>query len=404
MSDTCRQVSDVFDRIGVEQHGSDIQIIRKTQRMGRKMTVLNLALNGWELLSRPSGAESLHLLEWIREVEAYQARVQLHVFHPRDLPANLPPWVETHALDLSLSPRDKLAFEQCILPQSAARLGAELLLNWDYQAPLLSHLPVICRAARPHFSGKQTTFDRLRRSLGAGGASGARGVFSWSETNSIFSELKHAVPFSPFVGQNFRPLAGAKDVSIRGRYKLPLEYVLAWGGTVDVHALLQAAWTWVDEFAGELHPLVLMGLDDGAREEFQRGAEDLGIADTIHYLSAVDFDDLPAIFRGAAVYFDSAGASARHGKAGMGQALRWAMACGTPIAAIQSDVTEFLLGDAAYLCPAGDARTLGAVFLSLLVEEELAGTLRRKGLLRAQNFHYDRPLDEFIDWIKKLID
>jgi hypothetical protein len=54
-----------------------------------------------------------------------------------------------------------------------------------------------------------------------------------------------------------------------------------------------------------------------------------------------------------------------------------------------------ILGDAGYLVPDGDTRALGAACLSLLVQDELAESLRVKGRRRATTYR-DRPPVELI--------
>ncbi len=92
------------------------------------------------------------------------------------------------------------------------------------------------------------------------------------------------------------------------------------------------------------------------------------------------------------------------GKPRHGQFLRWAVACGLPVAAAVTPEAESILGEAAYVTPSGDARALGAACLSLLVEEDLAESLRLSGARRAVAYHSGRGVEELAGLLRRSAD
>ena len=84
-----------------------------------------------------------------------------------------------------------------------------------------------------------------------------------------------------------------------------------------------------------------------------------------------------------------------------GQLLRWALACGLPVAAASTPEAGSILGDAAYIAPAEDARALGAACLSVLVEEDLAESLKVAGARRAGSYHSGRGVEELAGLLRR---
>ena len=70
-----------------------------------------------------------------------------------------------------------------------------------------------------------------------------------------------------------------------------------------------------------------------------------------------------------------------------GGAVSWALACGKPVVAAESALTDALVGPAAYLAPLDDARALGAALITVLVEEEVAEKLSLAAQKQAAGWH-----------------
>lgn len=57
--------------------------------------------------------------------------------------------------------------------------------------------------------------------------------------------------------------------------------------------------------------------------------------------------------------------------------MQHALACGKPVVGAEGEIMNALVGPAAFLAPAGDARALGAALLTVIVEEEVAERLSK---------------------------
>jgi hypothetical protein len=69
------------------------------------------------------------------------------------------------------------------------------------------------------------------------------------------------------------------------------------------------------------------------------------------------------------------------------------------VAALTTPLSQSIVGPAGYLAAQPDARTLGAACLTLLVEEEIAASLREKGRERAKTY---RPEAARPAWLEAL--
>jgi len=113
--------------------------------------------------------------------------------------------------------------------------------------------------------------------------------------------------------------------------------------------------------------------------------------DTVQLLESLRWDQLPALYRGATVFLHL-------GFTANGQELRWALATGTPVAGVKTPAAAAILGEAGYLVGDGDARTLGAACLTLLVErDEMGRRLGQAGMLRAGGYHRPAAVAGLVD-------
>jgi glycosyltransferase involved in cell wall biosynthesis len=62
------------------------------------------------------------------------------------------------------------------------------------------------------------------------------------------------------------------------------------------------------------------------------------------------------------------------------------MACGKPLVASETALTDAIVGPAAYLAPPGDARSLGAALVTVIVEEQVAENLSAAASRRSANW------------------
>jgi glycosyltransferase involved in cell wall biosynthesis len=104
------------------------------------------------------------------------------------------------------------------------------------------------------------------------------------------------------------------------------------------------------------------------------------VAETIVPYPAVAPPLLPAVYARAVALFHPAQASL------WGSPLRLALARGVPVVACDEPATTATVGEAAYLAPCRAARDLAAALVTVVVEDDVAETLRENGRTRAASW------------------
>ena len=355
---------------------------------------MHLAVDGWELAKSPGGVLAWRACELAERLTALDPALRLSWLGPTPLATDLPIG-EVKAVDGGRGPWARLAYEQRRLPAAAERLGADLLLGLEGSAPLRAGLPVVIeQTAWPASPGGVA--ERLRRAAAAAGALGAAGRYRWQDLASVDLGPPAETLLAPFVGPGFRPTAAGDDRSIRQRHGLIDGYVLALEPDRTDLELLLSAWTWVEASVGDAHPLVIAGLDAQLAGHAGHWSEALDLVDSLRLVPTPAWDELPALLRGAAAVIHP-------GPSANGQELRWAMACGIPIAGVDSAVAAAVVGQAGYLVAEADSRALGAACLTLLVEQrEVGQDLRQKGLLRAMAFHDEAAPSAYLAYLRQV--
>ena len=290
---------------------------------------------------------------------------------------------QAHAQSLLLTsqigPWKLLALEAWELPRRAAQAGAEALYCPDSRAPLSSPIPVVVALSARH-ERVSSVSGRIRRAVGQAGLRGAAARL-WPSDLPRASRVHATVrAMPPYVGPGFSPVIATPDAEHRARHGLKVGYSLAFCTSDDELRTLLAAWSWVAAAVGDDYPLVIVGRSH--RSKGQRGIESIAWPPLggMRYLDDVSLEELAALYRGADVLLHA-------GQTDTGQELRWALACGLPVAGMETPEASSVVGEAGYLVPPPDTRALGAACLSLIVEPALSETLKQKGLERAMAYH-----------------
>lgn len=300
--------------------------------------------------------------------------VRVTVLHPAGAVGALPAGVDSYAVPGRTGPWGRLRYEQSDLPLAARHLGCGLLITLE-GAPIASRVPVaaLVSVAAPERTGG--VLDSLRRAAGSGGRSIAALRLQFSDLEPVGRPVRSGRLVDPFVWTGFERQAGRPAGA----------YVLCHGLRRQQVGLAMAAWSWVDGSLGDSYPLLILGADSELEAFVRIAAEQLDLNQSIEFRPEVDLPALPSIYRNAAAYLGL-------GMNAGGQPLRWALASGVPVAAVEGPRAAAILGEAGYLAPAGDARALGAACLSLLVQEQLAERLRQRGSKIAAAYFGDGPL------------
>lgn len=330
-----------------------------------------------------------HLIE-LAGALAGQSQLQAVLAGPGDPPIELRPGLLWESVQVPETEWQRLRFEQSWLPDAAARRGADLLLVPQDAVPLRSDVPLAALAAPLEPDRPRSLMGRIRFAVGQAGGRGVPNLWLDDLPGGRPNDPRKVV-LPPVVDGSFRPAPGGEKGSHPSGGELPDEYVLALGERLPEALMLIASWTWVEASLGDLYPLVLLQSQPEHEEPLRERAYELDVSDTVHVLPAASVEELPFLMRGASALLHS-------GRTSSGQELRWAMACGLPIAAMQSIEAASIAGEAAYLTEQGDTRALGAACLTLLVEtDQVARPLRDKGLMRATRFHDRRSVGAWVD-------
>ncbi|MGH2627910.1 MAG: hypothetical protein ACRDHY_14825, partial [Anaerolineales bacterium] len=321
---------------------------------------MHIAMSAGGMSPEEFSPEREHWLDLGRRLERRFPEIQLSRIEAAD------PLPQTEANGDTLragrggGPWARLRFEQIDLPRAALAAGADLLFIPYPNSPLRSGVPVIAAGRDVRAADGAGAVERVRRSLGRAGLRGAAAVVVFADQPPPVARGIHFVTLPPGVGPAFRPVPAPDDMEVRSRLGVPDACVLCLAPPTDRLEFLLAAWTWVDGSVGDSIPLVVAALPSEAREPLRLHARTMDVAGSVRMIEEVTLTDLPALFRGAQAYLDAGGPSV--------QALRWALACGVPVAAMESAPSAAALEDSAYLAAPDDSRALGAACLTLLVE------------------------------------
>lgn len=367
---------------------------------------MHVAINGWfwDIPNSGSGQYLRRLLTYLRKVDS-GLKISLvmppHHPNPEGLPAGID--VVTSGNRSKSSKIDKVWFEQNIFPKLAKQVGADLAHVPYWGSPLSSDMPLVVSVLDvipilyPIYS--RGFFNRLYVSLVSAAAKAADHIITISQTSKLDIENHLGIPFDDISvtylapDEQFHPRMGAeRDSEIRKKYQLPDKYILGGFGfdaRKQVNELL-LAYTYVAPTEGKDAPLVLAGkqpdwnnpLFPNLPEYIKR----LKLEDNVQWLGYVDEADKPAIYRMASLFaFPSE-------YEGFGLPPLEAMACGTPVVAWDSVVSDEILESAAYLVD--NPRDMAGAMISLLIQKPLHDTMVNQGLALVTKYNWRRTAKE----------
>jgi glycosyltransferase involved in cell wall biosynthesis len=185
------------------------------------------------------------------------------------------------------------------------------------------------------------------------------------------------------VSRSFRPL-GAEDLAeARARLRLPERFIL-FVSTIEPRKNLETlleAWAMMRDRP----ELVVVG-GWGWRYEMVR-ARMKRLGPGLHHLEGLDPAELPAVYNMALVLAHPAWYE------GFGLPPLEAMACGTPVVVSDRSSLPEVVGEAGLIVPADSPEAWRQALEAVAGDADLAANLRRRGIIRAAEFSWERSAD-----------
>lgn len=221
-------------------------------------------------------------------------------------------------------------------------------------------------------------------------ASRAQAIITVSEfSRNDIIRLMHVAPSKISIihiapGEDFRRISQAQQQQVKQKYGLD-RYIIA-PAAIDPRKNTLRLLTAFAEFlrnADSLCVLVLVGLDNRARLQFERVCGQLNIRSHIKLLGFVATDELVALNNGAefALYLSC--------YEGFGLPVLEAMACGVPVIAANATSIPEVAGDAALLVDPYDVEMIVEAMRRLSGDAALRALLRARGEEQAKKFSWD---------------
>jgi glycosyltransferase involved in cell wall biosynthesis len=145
------------------------------------------------------------------------------------------------------------------------------------------------------------------------------------------------------------------------------------------------------------YKLVIVGADLPGTSGFRQIIEEEKLGDHVIVLGHVGHDELPLIYNAADVLVYPSSYE------GFGMPVLEAMACGTPVIALNNSAMPELSGGVALLLDRGDPETLAAGITGLLENASAVENMRSAGPLRAAAFDWRIVTRRYLDLMIKLV-
>jgi glycosyltransferase involved in cell wall biosynthesis len=317
--------------------------------------------------------------------------------------------------EVVVSGRNKLVWDQVLVPLAARRDRLDVLFHHKYSIPLLSPCPAVVQQrgteywGHPEFytgwSGRvDQVYGRVMIPLYC-----RRAVRVLTNSDTLGDELvRHVgVPRAKLrtvyasADESFRPVADRSVLAaVRARYRLPEEPFLLM--VVKGHQLMgQASGKTLTprknvalavQAYGRMRaralasgrtppPLVILGVGIAERLTPEVIAQHTDPA-AVHTPGFVGFEDMPALYSMArALVFPSRYES-------FGIPIVEAMACGCPVITATTSACPEVAGDAAILVDPDDMEGLADAMYRVSLDDALAESLRQRGLRRSAGFSW----------------
>ena len=347
-----------------------------------------ILFDGWALAYQPGSWESIHLLALLANLPP---QIQAQVALPAEPFEPLPTGVAGLSRPTRNTPWNRLRWEQIVLPGLARSSQMDLLHMVGIRAALFASIPQVISPvgydvpAELGAGGAQSDYrpsapvtglaSRLRLALNLGGFSRAAGLI-WPEDLPVPDLDLQIFKLPPLIHPGFERPAPAPAL-----LELPETYILYHGPQTDadLHRLVET-WSWATGSIGEYYPLLVLGFDPIGSAKMSFLLAQAGLSKTVSLLPPLPLDALAYLYQHCTAVFHPADISP------WGGPLRAALRCGKPVVALETTLSDALVGPAGYLVKtdqAGVNRALGAALITVIVEEEVAANLAQAAQTRA---------------------
>ncbi len=190
------------------------------------------------------------------------------------------------------------------------------------------------------------------------------------------------------VSDAMSPTPDDSDITLRQRYGLPDQFVLA-VGTVQPRKNLPtlARAMALSPKLADLH-LMIAGRPGWMYEDVLQDIQSSGLGSRLHMLNYVPDDDLPALYRAASLFVQPSRFE------GFGMPVLEAMACGTPVVAARGSSLDEIGGEVAIRFSADDPDELAAQIEDLLGNPVKADAARMAGLAWSAAFTWEQTAEK----------
>lgn len=365
-----------------------------------------LGVNGVRLIVGRSGVarciEALHRCFG----ELTHPFTEIRVYTPRPLSADiyLPPCAENVVLPSRLS---YAAWEQITMLK--AHGGKNLLLCPSYVSPLAARCPTFL-IHHGSYEGFPQAFNwwslnkaRMIYSLSAKRASGLSTVSEYSKRDMVKfygldPEKINVVPEGVDTSL-FRPL-NDQDALARWRRRIFGEDVpfIAYVGKPTERRNLSALIRAFGELkrAGLPHMLLIAGASLPGTSPFRKVIEELGLRRDVTVLDYVTHDEMPVLYNAASLFVYPSSYE------GFGMPVLEAMACGTPVIALDNTAFPEFAGGVAHLLKDAKVGTLKEGMIAVLGDEAWRKQMSEDGPVRAADYDWRILTRRYLDLMMPL--
>lgn len=195
-----------------------------------------------------------------------------------------------------------------------------------------------------------------------------------------------------------KPRDSATGAAVRGKYKLPSDYILN-VGTIQPRKNLDTLIEAFNRLKKEQRitgKLVLVGRKGWLYDSLFARLKELDIEEEVIFTGFVPDEDLPFIYDGARVFIYLSLFE------GFGLPPLEAMACGVPVITSDSTSLPEVVGDAGITVPPTDIALVEEALVKVLDNAAFANTMREMGRARAKLFSWEAAAGETLDIYRRM--